>query len=95
MNSMPDESDFDLSSLPWQEILELAKSDQFAKRFENIPTETLRFAAEESNRPILIKSALKSLQTSEPENANLKYATRIAAMMRKFALRVLNEKESK
>lgn len=93
MNSNSDSS-ATVGSLPWSEILELSKSDKFGERFNAIPEETLLFAMRESNRELLIESALKSLETSDPEKANLEYATKVADMMREFALRVLAERKS-
>ncbi len=83
-----------VNSLPWEEILELSKSDRFGDKFNSIPEETLLFAMRESNRPILIDSALKSLGVTDPENATPEYATKVADMMREFALRVLAERKN-
>jgi hypothetical protein len=94
MTPTSDDSNFILSSLPWAEILELSKSDRFGEKFNSIPEETLQFAMRESNRPILIESALKSLESTDPENATPEYATKVADMMREFALRVLAERKS-
>ncbi|MEP7167458.1 MAG: hypothetical protein ABI758_05765 [Candidatus Woesebacteria bacterium] len=82
-----------IKSLPWTEILELSKSDRFDGRFNSIPEETLLFAMRESNRPQLIQSAVKSLESTDPENATIEYATKVADMMREFALRVLAERK--
>ena len=63
-----------LTSLPWKEVLELVESEQLTA----IPTETLEFAVEENNYQFLVESALKSLETSDPEKANLEYAAVLA-----------------
>lgn len=94
MTQPSDDSSFILDSLPWAEILELSKSDRFGEKFNSIPEETLLFAMRESNRPILIESALRSLEMSDPENANREHATEVADLMREFALRVLAERKS-
>ncbi len=84
----------ELSLLPWIEILELSKSDRFGEKFNSIPEETLLFAMRESNREILIDSALKSLQETDPERANFEQAIKVADIMREFALRVLTERKA-
>jgi hypothetical protein len=82
-----------LSLLPWTEILELSKSARFGENYNLIPEETLLFAMRESNREILIDSALKSLETTDPDHANIEQAIKVADVMREFALRVLAERK--
>ncbi len=77
-----------LTSLPWKEVLELVESEQLTA----IPTETLEFAVEENNYQFLVESALKSLETSDPEKANLEYAAKLADKMKEIASRVLAER---
>lgn len=94
MNQVTDDKTSFVDSLPWSEIMEVSKSDRFGEKFNSIPEDTLLFAMRESNHPILINSALKSLGVTDPENANLEYATKVADMMREFALRVLAERKT-
>lgn len=83
----------ELSLLPWSEILELSKFDRLGEKFNSIPDETLLFAMREINREILIESALKSLQETDPERANFEQAIKVADIMREFALRLLAERK--
>jgi hypothetical protein len=82
-----------LSLLPWTEILELSKSARFGEKYNSISEETLLFAMRESNREILIESALKCLETTDPDHANIEQAIKVADVMREFALRVLAERK--
>ena len=82
-----------IQSLPWSEIMEVSKSDHFGEKFNAISDDTLRFAMRESNRSVLIDSAFKSLEETDPENATPEYATKVADVMREFALRVLAERK--
>lgn len=83
-----------INSLPWPEILEMAKSKRFEGKFDTIPEETLKFVMDDNNKSMVIESALKSLQTSDPENANSEYAERVADVMKEFASRVLRERNT-
>lgn len=83
----------ELNSLPWAKIMELSKSERLGKKYKYIPEETLLFAMRESNREILIESALKSLETTDPEHANLEQAIGLSDEMREFALRELAERK--
>ena len=94
MGQYSNDSSFVLDSLPWQEILEMGKSEHFEGKFGNIPEETLKFVLDDSNKPRVIESALKSLIKSDPVNANPEYAEKIADVMREFATRVLRERKT-
>ena len=76
------------NSLPWDEL------DAFAKgKYDTVSEETYRFALEPSNRELLVKSALKSLQKTDPENATQERAENLADMMVRFAKMALENKE--
>ena len=79
-------------SLPWADIVELAKTGGMKGEFSSIPEETLRFAMADSNSPMLVESALKSLRETDPENATLDNAERVANMMKLFARRIIEER---
>jgi len=86
------DSTYILDSLPWQEILEMAKSKHFVGKFESIPETTLKFILDDNNKPRVIQSVFESLQVSDPVNANREYAEEVAQIMREFATRVLRER---
>jgi len=88
------DSDFNLNSLPWAEIIELSKSERFGDKFKSISEETLRFAMEDGNSPILVQSALNSLKKTDPKNANVEHAEKVADMMKIFAWRIIGEREN-
>jgi hypothetical protein len=81
-----DKATFDY--LPWEEIKEISKTGIFEQVFKKIPKARLRFVAQEENREILIKSALRSLQKNNPDARHVQ-ATELADLMQEFARKML------
>jgi len=92
MKAMLNTTPASLNSLPWRQISQIVHSDKFSDKFESIPTETLKFAADKQNQEVLVKEALKSLKISDPERANIEQAVIVAEMMRGFATQILRER---
>jgi hypothetical protein len=81
-----DKATFDY--LPWEEIKEISEKGLFEEVFKKIPKSRLHFVAKEENREILIKSALRSLQKSNPEARHVQ-AAELADLMQEFARKML------
>jgi hypothetical protein len=79
-------SEFD--NLPWDKIKEISEKVLFEEVFKRIPKARLQFAAKEENREMLISSALKSLQKTDP-NTTLEQASILADLMQEFARKIL------
>lgn len=78
------------SFLAWDEL------DAFAKgKYDTVSEETYRFTLDESNREAVVKSALKSLQKTDPDNATQDRAEALADMMKRFAKMALENKENR
>lgn len=74
--------------LPWDEIQEISEKGLFEEVFKKIPKHSFKFAAEEENRPALIKSAFRSLKKTNP-NASWGQATLLADIMQTYARKAL------
>lgn len=72
-----------LTNLPWAKFASINVSD-----FDGIPTETLEFAANETNHDQMFESALESLRQTDP-NATFETAEQLVEDMRKMAVKVL------
>jgi hypothetical protein len=75
------------SSLPWDELEAFATG-----KYATVSDKTYQFVINESNREFLVKAALKSLQKTDPENANEYRAEQLADMMKRFAENALKHK---
>ena len=75
------------SSLPWDELEAFATG-----KYATVSDKTYQFVINESNRGFLVKAALKSLQKTDPENANEYRAEQLADMMKRFAENALKNK---
>jgi predicted nucleotide-binding protein (sugar kinase/HSP70/actin superfamily) len=75
------------SSLPWVELEAFATG-----KYATVSDKTYQFVINESNREFLLKAALKSLQKTDPENANEYRAEQLADMMKRFAQNALKHK---
>ena len=73
----------------WAELITLIKQEKNQKFLKKISPTTFKFILEESNRPKIIKSLLKTLKQTDPSNATKKYAENIIVMMKHFSKNVL------
>jgi hypothetical protein len=80
MKSMTDDLVNLSDSLPWDELEAFATG-----KYATVSDKTYQFVINESNREFLVKAALKSLQKTDPENANEYRAEQLADMMKRFA----------
>lgn len=67
----------------------------FFEQFQDISLDSYSVAASEDNYEKLVQISLNSLQKTDPQNANLEQAAKIADRMQAFArqkLKVLEEK---
>ena len=74
-------------ALPWDELEAFATG-----KYATVSDKTYQFVINESNREFLVKAALKSLQKTDPENANEYRAEQLADMMKRFAENALKNK---
>lgn len=74
-------------ALPWDELEAFATG-----KYTTVSDKTYQFVLDESNREFLVKAALKSLQKTDPENANEYRAEQLADMMKRFAENALKHK---
>ncbi|MBA3724797.1 MAG: hypothetical protein H0W89_08035 [Candidatus Levybacteria bacterium] len=84
-----------VNSLPWDEIEKISKEEQFRKKFRKVEQETFLFAAKKEHRSVIIESALKSLQKSDPDNATYEKAASLADIMQVFAKKFVKIKSGK
>jgi len=80
-------------SLPWEEIkrIHLKKTDL---KSLDVGLKTYWFATQKENHPFVVKSALKMLKKTDPENATPEYAETVANMMEIFARMYISEIEN-
>jgi hypothetical protein len=81
-------------SLPWVDLIDVFKSEKYFDIVQAIPEETLHFAANPDNRDFMIKSALKSLQKSNPEETNEDQAKLLADLMSVMARMFLQDRKT-
>lgn len=74
--------------LPWEEIREISEKGLFEQVFKKIPKSRLHFVAQEENREVLMKSALKSLKRNDPD-ATYENAAVVADLMQEYARKML------
>ena len=74
-------------ALPWDELEAFATG-----KYATVSDKTYQFVINESNREFLVKAALKSLQKTDPENANEYRAEQLADMMIRFAKLALEKR---
>ncbi|MDE2025264.1 MAG: hypothetical protein KGJ07_02120 [Patescibacteria group bacterium] len=79
-----------LDELPWENIKEISEKGLFEQVFNKIPKDRFQFAAKAENYEILVQSALKSLQKTNPE-ATEEQARLLADLMQNFAHKVVEE----
>lgn len=77
-----------IASLPWDEIIAIGK-----EKFEAVPRETLQFAVDTANHDQMFKSALESLQQTNPKRATFEEAEKLVEMMRESAKLVLETRK--
>ncbi len=77
-----------IASLPWDEIATIGK-----EKFESVPKETLQFAIDIANHDQMFKSALESLQQTNPKRATFEEAEKLVEMMRESAKLVLDARK--
>ena len=82
-----------IDALPWEEIKNVLKQERFNRKALDVQVETYIFAAKKKNRPLIVESALKSLQETDPEHATLENAEVLADKMQAFARRLVKEGE--
>ncbi len=78
----------DFNGLPWEDIIEITKQDNFKTSIPN--KGSLEFVLKEENYPKLVESALKSLQKENPD-AGEEQAKELANQMKAFAQKALEE----
>ncbi len=74
-----------------RKLSELFDSGKIREGLKAMPRETLEFAADEQNNTALVESILKSLETTEPDKANIEYAVKVVEVMQTIAKNVLEE----
>lgn len=77
-----------IASLPWDEIAAIGKD-----KFEAVPKETLQFAVDTANHDQMFRSALESLQQTNPKRATFEEAEKLVEMMRESAKLVLDARK--
>ena len=79
----------------WDEIVKLIKGAQYEHILKKIKPSTLKFVLDKKNADKVIKSLLKVLQNTDPENATPDYAQKLMEIMRKVADKVLKNDHSR
>jgi hypothetical protein len=77
-----------IASLPWEEISAIGR-----ERFDAVPKETLLFAVDVANHDQMFKSALESLQQTNPKRATFEEAEKLVEIMRESAKLVLETRK--
>jgi len=77
-----------IASLPWDEITAIDK-----EKFEAVSKETLLFALDPANHDQMFKSALESLQQTNPKRATFEEAEKLVEMMKESARLVLDSRK--
>ncbi len=87
-NSLPE-------GVAWDEIVKLIKEVKYEQILKKIKPSTLRFVLDENNVHMVIKSLLKVLQNTDPNNATPEHAQKLIDIMRNVADKVLKNDRSK
>lgn len=75
----------------WAELITLIKQEKNQKFLKKISPKTFKFILEESNRPKIIKSLLKTLKRTDPLNATKEYAKALIEIMKKMKSMTLRQ----
>lgn len=87
-NSLPE-------GVSWEEVIKLIKGEKYEQILKKIKPSTLRFVLDENNAHMVIKSLLKVLQNTDPDNATPEHAQKLIDIMRKIAENVLKNDRSR
>jgi hypothetical protein len=79
----------------WSEFITRISEEKNQRFLKKISPATFRFILEESNRPKIIKSLLKTLKQTDPKNATKEYAEKMLSAMQEFARTNLKSKDKK
>jgi len=74
----------------WAEFITRINEEENQQFLKKIDPATFKFILEESNRPKIIKSLLKTLKQTDPKNATKEYAEKMLGAMRKVARTILD-----
>lgn len=69
----------------WAELITLIKEEKNQQFLKKISPATFKFILEESNRPKIVRSLLKTLEQTDPTNATKEYAGKMLGAMREVA----------
>lgn len=75
----------------WAEFITHISEDKNQQFLNKISPETFKYILEESNRPKIITSLLKTLKQTDPKNATKEYAEKILGVMREVTRNILKK----
>ena len=76
-------------------MTKVIKSEKYEHILKKIRPSTLRFVLDENNAHMVIKSLLKVLKNTDPDNATPEHAQKLIDIMRKIAENVLKNDHSR
>jgi len=69
----------------WTELVTLIKQEKNQKFLKKISPETFKYILDESNHSKIIKSLLKTLKQTDPQNTTKEYAEKMLGAIREVA----------